>query len=983
MNIPFIKPYLSLIRTTLGVLLVSTLLYQDLLSQDPFHYHFDTETGLPSSEVYGVIFDEEGIGWFPTDRGLCSYNGYEFKVYTTSDSLTNNTVLGLQKDPEGRIWARTLDGSICFLDEGRIVPFQGNDSLGGVSYRGWAILDFVWDQQGRMIFWHSPTSEKVEGFYRWDAKAANLESFTFDCLLDEYPHFEFPEGPVLDLGIGILSHNSLNNFSMLPDSTCLYTKGYKPTVLYWARAGQEKVVDSISLPGIINGYYFNEQDGLWVGSSRGLYHFEDFKSPAPPTVYFKNLIVSRLAQDAEGNYWVSSLSDGVRCIPSFKFKYPSSIDSASSSQTCLSLAKTDDFLVVGGMKGELLVVDSAFQIRTLLNDPGEFGIYSDPQNSRRGINYPKIRVGKNPGEKEAQVFRNKATGRHIFDLNDSIQCLITDLRITWLNRFTNERNTCFTPRTFSSRAISAMATDSCIWIGAISGLIRLGLDPENFSMELEDFGAPPLAHRVNDLKGDSLGRLFAGTSGNGLVIVEKGIPHVFQEKDGLSSNMINRVWVENEHTVWIGSNRGLDRLVFDREDNYRIVKLDQINSSHGLPSNFIRDLLVWKEKLWLATNSGLIYLDPDEVIKDSLPIPEVKFDKVRVNKTYYYPNTVLDLNYDENNIIIDFLAVSFAQPNTHPFYRYRLSGSDTTWNYTNSRRVQYPELPSGDYTFEVSACNRLQIWDSDPAQLQFSISPHFSKTWWFQGLVLLCLALLVGGGVQLRNRQRRLKEIQARTLQEAELKTNEAKLRTREAELAALRNQMNPHFVFNTLNAIQNFIFRQDAPKANYYLGKFAKLMRDGLEFSLQSFVPLSEELEFLKTYLELESLRFPDRFEYKIKVDDALDPKRIQLPPFLFQPIVENAIKHGFNEINHKGILMIQITGVSNDDITVTIQDNGSGISSATTLDQSYRQYPSRGLQIVQNHIELVNNSIRSASFVFRNRATESGTESIFNFSF
>lgn len=963
-------------RTTLGFILLLSLHCQEICAQSPFHYHYDTEAGLPSSEVYDVAFDDQGVAWFPTDRGLCSYNGYEFEVFTTHDGLTNNTILDFKKDPSGRIWMMTLDGSICFLDDGVIKPFQGNDSLGGVGNRKFLVQNLVWDQQGRMVFWHRKTNLNKESYYRWDPQNASLKSFTFAHLATEYPVFKLSDVSFLNLGKDLIPEYGWGQFSVISDSTILYTKGHQPTVLFWEENGPNSTVDSINFPGLIHSFYFDEEDGLWVGSSLGLYHFKDFKSHSPPTVYFEKLAISRLSRDREGNYWVSSLSDGVRCIPSFKFKYPSHQESISLTQTCLSLAKTDHFLIVGGMTGQLLVVDSTLQVQTVFNNPNDFGRYNNPHGSPTGVNYPGVTIKEKPDKDGVQFLENQTRGRHTIELNDSIRCSLSDSRIVWENTRTGEEKD-FSPLThFPRRIISALETDSCIWIGSLSGLIRLGLDPGDFKMEWDDYGILPLRERINDLKGDSLGRLFAGTSGNGLVILENGQVHVFQEKDGLSSNMINRLWIENDHTVWLATNRGVDRLVFDPEDNFRIVKLNRINSLDGLPSHFIRDIIIWKEKVWVATNSGLIYFDPEEVIKNTLPLPEVTFDEIRVNNTIYNPNSSLELDYNENNLSIGFLAISYAQPNTHPFYRYRLSGSDTSWNYTNSRRIQYPGLPSGDYLFEVGACNRLQVWSPNPARFQFSIHPHFSKAWWFQGLVFLGLTLLIGGVAYLRNRQRTLKEVQLRTLQAA-------KLKTKEAELAALRNQMNPHFVFNTLNAIQNFIFRKDAPKASYYLGKFAKLMRDGLEFSLQPFIPLSEELEFLHTYLELEALRFPDRFEYEIQIDEGLNPDQIELPPFLFQPILENAIKHGFKGINYKGKLMIHIAGVSNQDITVTIQDNGSGIPQKVTSKRSPSLYPSRGLQIVQNHIELINNNIGGASFTFRNRPSGMGTESIFIFSF
>jgi LytS/YehU family sensor histidine kinase len=139
---------------------------------------------------------------------------------------------------------------------------------------------------------------------------------------------------------------------------------------------------------------------------------------------------------------------------------------------------------------------------------------------------------------------------------------------------------------------------------------------------------------------------------------------------------------------------------------------------------------------------------------------------------------------------------------------------------------------------------------------------------------------------------------------------------------------MNPHFIFNVLSSIQNLV-KKDAKAASKFITKFSRLLRTVLENSRQNFVPLEDEIEVLKNYLDLQKLRFPDLFDYQIEMDDALEGRMIAIPPMLIQPFVENAIEHGFKGIERQGLIEIRLTNnksASDNYINCCIVDNGIG---------------------------------------------------------
>jgi two-component system LytT family sensor kinase len=174
--------------------------------------------------------------------------------------------------------------------------------------------------------------------------------------------------------------------------------------------------------------------------------------------------------------------------------------------------------------------------------------------------------------------------------------------------------------------------------------------------------------------------------------------------------------------------------------------------------------------------------------------------------------------------------------------------------------------------------------------------------------------------------------------------------------LRSLRTQMNPHFIFNSLNSVNSFIAANDERSANKYLSEFSKLMRNVLENSKHDFVSLGNEIKLLELYLGLEHFRFKDKFEYSFNFDKSIDTEELQVPPMLIQPYIENAIWHGLRYKNEKGFLSVNITRQSGH-LTVTVEDNGIGRKrSAALKTRNQREGESTGLKNIRERLGIIN---------------------------
>ncbi|MEL6922591.1 MAG: histidine kinase [Bacteroidota bacterium] len=285
--------------------------------------------------------------------------------------------------------------------------------------------------------------------------------------------------------------------------------------------------------------------------------------------------------------------------------------------------------------------------------------------------------------------------------------------------------------------------------------------------------------------------------------------------------------------------------------------------------------------------------------------------------------------------------MAYHQPNELE-YQYTLEPRNDSWIQTSANLAQFQALDPGSYTFKVRARTRNSLW-SPEQRIQFNISRPFWMQWWFVvGLVLAGLFILYRLFAWIYNDLRERREI---------------KEKLQASQMTALRAQMNPHFLFNSLNSIQEFIINQDKREANRYLTRFSRLMRNILNMSEMEEVYLQQEIETLELYLSLEALRFEENFEYHFDIGKMIDTESMTIPPMLVQPYVENAVKHG---LMHKkdGVRHLWVRFyVENKMLVCEVEDNGIGREKARAIQQNnQRIYESKAMEMTEQRLRLLN---------------------------
>jgi hypothetical protein len=326
----------------------------------------------------------------------------------------------------------------------------------------------------------------------------------------------------------------------------------------------------------------------------------------------------------------------------------------------------------------------------------------------------------------------------------------------------------------------------------------------------------------------------------------------------------------------------------------------------------INDIRLDDKHLLILTDDGIIQTlgKTKSKNKESKPLFYINDFKIQGESKPTLEHIIVD--YNENQASLNFSILDFGKTQTLPVY-YQLN--DNKWELISSetRTVNFPFLAHGTYRIRFKLGDEIQ-----DQTLLFTILRPFWLRWWFVALVVL-LALVAISTIIIYKRRKLFRKL-ALLEEKIQLEKNLSK-----SVLTSIKAQMNPHFFYNALNTIQAYIFTNDADNAGKYLSKFSKLTRRILEMSEAEFVNLSEEINTLKLYLELEEARFDDDFFFKIEVDENVDLDMMRIPPMLIQPYIENAIKHGLLHKSGEKHLRVSFE-IREEILMISIDDNGIG---------------------------------------------------------
>lgn len=943
--------------------------------------NFTIDDGLPTSELYDVEFDNHGRAWFASDRGVSRYDGYTFTNFGREDGLPDNTIFEIIKeDDTNRLWFFTYNGKITYYENDEFITSRANIELPDYKSKAWFEQIIKLDSSSYILLTKNSgtnykrkiedTKKRLQKVFHYNLEKDKIKKINIDSIIDcnigdRIIHLEEYK-LVIDLDYCSIHHYDKNKISThynVPITSNYYA-------YFLSKINAKGNCDYIKIDYCPEGVSIIDNK-IYICTVGGLLEY-DINSLKETGHYFKDYYVTEVKKGPNNNFWITTQDEGIFKTPSLEIM---TFQKIKNEMVPINLKVFNDDLFITCRNGRgLFAFDNKLDL-----------IYKIEKNS--AITYPDIHIQNNKIVTcDLSVISPKAGTYQLQESNllstkgskqiNRVLLPLRDGRILRVIAFSNSlsivnhiqgHNWEKLPVSFNTniKNISTLIESATghIYYNNPNGTYKI----ENENDEsIKSIPIPELNFRMTEMQNFRKEGFIYATLGFGLIYStsEEGDLYSVDEKDGLSSNSLNCIYQQGDSVLWVGTNKGLNKIYYTISgDMIKVDSIDVLTRNKGLSSNYIVDIELWNDNIWVTTKNGINYFNKDISAKD-YSLPFVFFTSISSTSKILDHTKTGQLENADNDITIKYLGVYYNKESDKDFYRYKLLNAnlDTNWIHTNNKEAQFNNLNSGYYTFKVEAQNSEGIWTTNAAVFNFTIKKHFTELIWLRivaGLLIMGILLYL---YRLRSNTLIKRERQQQALKEAELKL-------KAAELNVLRNQMNPHFIYNALNSIQNYIFQGNPEKANYLLSKFSRLMRSALNLSRLEYIIIKEEVNFLSNYLELEKMRFDDRFTYKFIIPDELLGYKI--PPLLIQPLIENSIKHGFME-GKEFEIMVRMDK-KGDSLKIQVIDNGKGIV-YNKINYQKNNRPT-AITIIKDRIAIINNgSIVKARFEIKSKIDEKG---------
>lgn len=884
----------------------------NMLSAQQPAYFILGEDQFRGVQIYDVIQDLEMNYWIATDEGLYVYDYQNFKKIDCKESKSN-AVFGFEINKEGTIYCHNLnnqifqiknkvftlfheisseesssDMSLCVAEDEKLLVTTNRlivlNKKGEVVQRSARIIGYlgrpfatqehqiIYPIQGRdsVLVYSNQTIRKQK---ITTGEARPFESIIFFRLANQ--------DYAIDLNSGRFYNLDTKNFSVSPNSM-LAPDVSKSIRLY--NTGNE-----IWLARLLPGADLLQAPG-------GKINIRNF---------YKDYYISNVYKDVEGNFLLSTFDKGIIVIRDLEVHEV--VRSFSEDPITALYIDKDLGLLMGSSKGKVLNYQR-FD-KGLIYNEGKRSIekiYGNDQSDLIIFDEGIIKAYHKKTGQIIDIFEKPLkdvafVSATEFYLGTNIGILKCSLQ--------NNQLISYTPLPNINSRIYSMAynlAEKRLYTATSSGLFSLDSNGEAQNIAYNKEGIFPTS------------RLY----------YKDGIVYAAERKNGILGIKQNKVVTVISPEV-NGEKELITKMIF--KDNYIYAKTSSgfyqfdmkgkmtksIQQIFGFANKRVIDFVFQKDILWVSHSGGLQQID-FKYYHAHLFSPIIKIHKLNVNDTPKLLSEYVQLTSKERKISFELSSPTLRNRESIR-YHYRLLGYDDKWqiNSYSDNVITYNALPYGRYTFQVKAENQGKF--SSILTYSFSIAQPNYTQWWFWAIVMLLFVLFVIFIYRWQIKMQRKKNEQIN-----ELNTS---------KLTAIKSQMNPHFIFNSLNSIQDLILKGDVENSYSYITKFSNLVRSTLNHSELEFIDFEQELKLLELYLSLEKLRFKKNLNYTIECSNVED---IMIPTLIIQPFIENAIVHGL--LHKEGEKELKITFNAQEKLTCIIEDNGIGREKAKTIKNRQR---------------------------------------------
>lgn len=934
--------------------IILILLTQFLTAQTPVISKLSEKEGLPDEEIYDILEDKNGYIWMAANKGLYRYNGKTFEHFT-HPIKRGLSVFGLFEDTNGNIWCNNISGQFFYIKNNQLYFFTDLNSEINGQLPEFKILNnqlIALTEKGILTVDLKTRTKKL-------IQDSSTQSSLFYSPFIKNNQFYFFHGNDLKklAGNKVQHITTFGNKPSKNSATCftkelqlIHIQQETSTFYLW----KNNTFSQINTPEILKDkviirilykegkYWFTTNKGLFVFKWQNnqfyfLYH------------YLENDVVSKIIFDRNSNYWISSTQSGLHIIPSTSILKINLEEGTIAS----SLAKISNNLIAFG------------------TNSGKIGLYSTITQKTKYYSLPETKkINHLVYHQHANklLISNESMG-YLFDLNTGELLQIPDLTSakdlaiknssTILISYYNKAQWLEIPyldkATTWNQKLPEKLVQSKTKIPVLSKIIRnkraYACSTTNFNTYIayvDNFisndtqiilnqNQPIFTVDIENANSD----IWVSTFENGLLKINRNkVVANLNTKNGLLSNYSGALKA-TKNGLWIVTDKGLQ--FYTKDGNFK-----NLFRGNGLETYDFKKLEAVGNYLFLASNKGFYAIETNTIFKN-FNQPNLFLSKIVSNDKLQPLHQKFYLNPEDNSVQFFFNSTGY-QHDYQVQYQYRLKNQSDKWITLDkgAQSLLLSNLADGNYNLEL----RIKYNASEftkAKEINFEITPPFWKRAWF---IILFICLLVG--VMYFYFQYRIKKTEK--TKQLELEQAYAKQELIASQLENLRSQMNPHFIFNALNSIQEFIISNEKEVASEYLVKFSRLIRVYLDHSRQSEVSLQEEIKALEIYLELEKVRFEEKLNYHISVDAEINQLQTMVPSLFLQPYVENALKHGLLHKKDNRKLVLNFKKLTNE-LLIEIIDNGIGLTEAKRIKEARNfGHQSFAMSANQKRVQLLN---------------------------
>jgi len=934
--------------------------------QELNHYNFNKLYNFNVTTIYDIAQDDDGTFWLGSNQGLIKFDGRNFQTYTPKNF--DKDASNIKFTADGKVWFSNFGGQLFYWDNDSIYTVINHDKNVGFIFEYFVLNKHTVlhiTSLGKDVFMDNITQQLSETIWRpgtnssclaVQKKSKSVDLYTINHSIKEDTLNSYIQRIKLNTKTseieklarinilnkssktGLFEHNNKQYFCMgLAEETLLYEI---PEQNFFDKTEPIKIPISGLLINKIEGF----NNDIFIHTKKGLYKTSQSNQYKK---ILNNYNTSCLFEDREKNLWIGTLNAGIIIVPNKTMTH--SILSNNAIVTSIfdktgnlyfldfngSLFKcappyNNPVLISSNFEGCQKMAYNPFKNELLFNSSTAiFSIdnqmfYTQKTNAYfNDLVFPSedLVLTSNPNHFAATSFFKQPVNSLKLGFQVKNNMLQTDESYFVIERGRTE-------------GIQLESGTEGIYVDFLNGLQYYS--KENQPKALTRKGDPILASSMypTDKKG-----AWVITENQSILRLEEGV--LVYHKD---LNFIPTYMIQRNNLLFLAAPEGIHRL--DLEKN----TISLIDQTDGLIDEKVVSLFFHKDTLCVLGANNLQKIPINYTFKNTVApyaeIAEVKlFNKTLPTQRHYA------FSYNENSVSFLFNANAIRSQRNYKFH-YRLKGASNQWLETNADNpfAKFYQLTPGNYTFEMYLENE-DGQTSDIKTIDFSIDSYFTQKWWFYALLVL-----VTGGTLLFFFRRRTKRLQRESKLQGE--AQELKKEVYKSKISAIRAQMNPHFMFNALNTIQEFIVTNQSEVASEYLADFADLMRMYLEQSKHDNIMLRDEFAAMEIYLRLENLRFYQALDYHIEYN-TINLDEAKIPVMLLQPFVENAIKHGLlHRKGHKS-LVIEVSHIERNGLLIVITDNGIGRAAAQKINaQQKKQHESFSSSAIQQRIDILNKS-------------------------